>query len=183
MKSNQFLDNFQPSILDKILTFYYKMRGVQIGENSYILFGATLERNLKNISIGKNVIIKPNARICTCNISAEIKIGNNVTIGHYTFIYCSKKITIQNNVMIAPFNYIVDSNHDLKKNELLIFQKNILGEILIEDDVWIGQGCTILKNSTISKGTVIGSKSLVNSITEEMSIYGGIPIKKIGVRR
>lgn len=182
MSNNQFLMHFRPSWLDIINTIYYKLKGSKIGANSYVMFGAKIDRFPKNVCIGENVIIKPNAIICSCNENAIIEIGNNVTIGNYTFIYSSKKIEIRNNIMIAPFCYIVDSNHNTKLDQPMIFQKNIVGDIVINNDVWIGQGSTILLNTEISEGSVIGSNSLVNKNTLPGSINVGIPSKQIATR-
>ena len=183
MKSNQFFDNFKPSLLDRINTFYYRLLGVKIGSSSYIMYGAKLERNIKNIIIGNNVIIKPFTRICSCNDTSIIKIDNYVTIGHYSFIYSSIEISIGSHVMIAPFAYIVDSNHNIDKNDLMIFQKNTSDSIKIESDVWIGQNSTILKGVVISTGSVIGAKSLVSKSTESYEIHAGVPNKLIGLRK
>ena len=35
-------------------------------------------------------------------------------------------------------------------------------EIIIDDDVWLGKGVTVLPGVTIGKGSVIGANSLVN---------------------
>lgn len=53
------------------------------------------------------------------------------------------------------------------------------GPIIVEDDVWIGYGATILSGVTIGKGAVIGAGSVVARDIEPYSIYaGGKIIKK-----
>lgn len=180
---NQFRKNFKPSILDRINTLYYSIRGVEIGNGSFIQWGSKIERFYKNVSIGSNVIIKPGSRICACNSKAKILIGNSTSIGHYTFIYSSKFIKIGSDCMIAPFNYFVDSNHQTTLGVKLMLQENDTEQIIIGDDCWIGQGCTIVMGGNMSNGSILGAKSFLNNSTVENSIYNGIPAKIISKRK
>lgn len=47
------------------------------------------------------------------------------------------------------------------------------GPIILEDDVWIGYGVTILSGVTIGKGTIIGAGSIVRNNIAPYSIYVG----------
>lgn len=147
-----------------------------------------LDRNIKflrfpkNISIADNVVIKEGARICSCNESAQISIGENTTIGYHNFIFASSGISIGSNCLIAPFVYIVDSNHQIAKEKLINEQPNESAPISIGDDVWIASNVTILKGVTIGEGAVIGAHSLVNTDVAPYSIVAGAPIKTIGER-
>jgi acetyltransferase-like isoleucine patch superfamily enzyme len=131
---NQFRTFFKPSILDLLNTFYYRILGVKIGSKSYIMYPSKIIRFPKNVSIGKNTIIKPNVEICACNENSKISIGDFVSVGHYTFIYSSKKISIGNRVMVAPFCYLVDSNHDVSIAKGGLNGLNLVEEIKINDD-------------------------------------------------
>ena len=56
------------------------------------------------------------------------------------------------------------------------------GGIIIEDDVWLGAGVTILDGSHIKRGTIVGANALVSGILDEYSIYGGNPLTKLKSR-
>lgn len=56
------------------------------------------------------------------------------------------------------------------------------GPIIIEDDVWIGYGSTILSGVKLAKGTVVAAGSVVVHSTEPYSVVGGIPAKIIKYR-
>ena len=58
-------------------------------------------------------------------------------------------------------------------------QEHIHEKIIVEDDVWIGSNSTILKGTTLRKGTVIGALTKVDKSTEEYSVYSGNPMVKI----
>ena len=54
--------------------------------------------------------------------------------------------------------------------------------MIIENDVWIGQGATILSGVTIENGAVIGADSLVTKDVRSYEIVGGNPAKHINYR-
>ena len=56
------------------------------------------------------------------------------------------------------------------------------GEIIVEDDVWIGANTVILKNVFIGKGAIVAAGAVVTSNIEEYSIVAGVPARKIGQR-
>ena len=49
----------------------------------------------------------------------------------------------------------------------------------IEDNVWVGFDAIILPGTTIGRGSVIGSKSVVSGIIPEYSVVVGNPAKVI----
>lgn len=53
------------------------------------------------------------------------------------------------------------------------------GEIIIQNDVWIGRGTTIMAGVTIGNGAVVAANSVVTKDVEPYSIVGGVPAKKI----
>lgn len=107
-----------------------------------------------------------------CCVSAKnIHIGNNVFIaGGATFVSTDAQIYIGNDVMFGPNVSIVTGNHRtdvIGKHMIDVHEKREKDDedVVIEDDVWIGMGATILKEVTIGKGSVIGANTLVvNSV-------------------
>ena len=53
------------------------------------------------------------------------------------------------------------------------------GDVNIGNDVWIGDGATILSGITIGDGAIIATKSVVTKNVEPYSIVGGNPAKYI----
>ena len=53
------------------------------------------------------------------------------------------------------------------------------GPVVIEDDVWIGYGATVLSGVHIGQGAVIGACALVTSDVPPYAIVGGTPAKLI----
>lgn len=109
------------------------------------------------------------AGICCC-VGAYSYIGPHVSFGH--FVMMSNHVNIIGNDHISeevgtpsiltgrPENY-----YDLKT--------------VIEDDVWIGQGVTIMRGVTIGEGSIVGANSVVTKDIPPYSIYVGNPAKYI----
>ncbi|MFC3150308.1 acyltransferase [Litoribrevibacter euphylliae] len=179
---SQFHKYFKPRFRDLLITKVIRLLGVDIGKDSYVIFGAKLSRFIKKIKIGSSTVVKSNADLCVCNPDAKITIGNETTIGNYTFVYSSKGIDIGNRCLIAPFVYIVDSNHGIERAEPIRYQENIAKKIKIADDVWIGAHSIITAGSNIGEGAVIAANSVVRSDIGAYEIWAGVPAKKIGDR-
>ena len=56
------------------------------------------------------------------------------------------------------------------------------GPIVLEDDVWIGFGATVLSCVTLGKGSVVGAGALVCGDVPSYAIVAGIPAKVIRYR-
>lgn len=89
--------------------------------------------------------------------------------------------------MAARDVFIRGENHDYSFSELP-FQKrghcakkiNYNGRIysiVIEDNVWLGRGATILSGAHIGKGSVIGAGAVVKKYIPKYSIVIGNPAK------
>jgi acetyltransferase-like isoleucine patch superfamily enzyme len=50
---------------------------------------------------------------------------------------------------------------------------------VIENDVWIGYGSTVLGGVRIGEGSIIGAGSMVTKDVEPYSIYAGVPARKM----
>ena len=65
------------------------------------------------------------------------------------------------------------------KNDNIAVSK---GEIVIEDDVWIGSNSVILSGVKIGRGAVIGAGSIVTKNVPKYAIVAGNPAKVIKMR-
>lgn len=105
--------------------------------------------------------------------SHKISIGNYVSIAEkVTFILDAEHYT--NHISTFPFRVKV-----LKKEESEAFGK---GDIIVDDDVWIGYGATIMSGVRVGQGAVIAAGSLVTQDVPPYSIVGGVPAKLLKKR-
>lgn len=56
------------------------------------------------------------------------------------------------------------------------------GDIIVDDDVWIGYGTTVLSGVHIGQGAVIAASSVVTKDVPPYAIVGGVPAKVIKYR-
>lgn len=181
---------FHIFIFNRIIHFICFCKGIKLGNNikfhgiptirrypnSSIQFGNDCKFNsAKNsISIGLD---QPCAFV-TWTENAAIKFGNNSGASGLK-IDARSTITIGNNVLIGSGCIILDndshSSDPQKRNQYIIPSK----PIRIEDNVFIGTKCLILKGVTIGKNSVIGAGSVVFNDIPENSIALGNPCKVI----
>jgi len=104
-------------------------------------------------------------------------IGKNVYIAQQVTFDSSHiwLIHIGNNVGIAPFTHILA--HDGTTKQYLGYAR--IGMVVIEDNVIIGAGCTILPGVKIGKNSIVGCKSLVVNDIPANCVAAGNPAKYI----
>lgn len=130
----------------------------------------------KKCEIEDNVVFKITQPFSESNY---IAIGERVFVGNGCEFNCSTRIIIGNDCLIASNTTFVDTGHEINNHSLINKQPCVFEEILVEDDVWIGTHCVILKGVTIGKGSVIGAGSVVNKPIPAYQIWAGSPARFI----
>lgn len=126
--------------------------------------------NMDYVSVGRRSYGFIN--VDSYNVGEKLKIGSFCSIGP--------------NVM-----FILNADHRLDTISTYPFRVKVCGEeyeatskgdIIVDDDVWIGYGATILSGVHIGQGAVIASGAVVASDVEPYAIVGGVPAKTIKKR-
>lgn len=118
-----------------------------------------------NVKINSSVILHTTKR-------GTINIGEGTGLSHRVIIAAKEKINIGQKVMIGPNVCIYDHDHRYKTSSNMINSGFITGAIIIEDNVWIGANCVILRGSHIGTGSVIAAGSVVKgSIPANSIVY------------
>ncbi|AGR41748.1 CatB-related O-acetyltransferase [Spiroplasma diminutum] len=71
---------------------------------------------------------------------------------------------------------------EFKVDKKTLIPEKIKGDTIIENDVWIGYGATIMPGIKIGNGAIIAAKSVITKDVEPYSIVGGNPAKLIRMR-
>ena len=83
---------------------------------------------------------------------------------------------IGNNVRIAANTVIIPANHGYDNRKVNICNHTITKKgNIIEDNVWIGTGVTILDGVTVGEGSVIGAGSVVTKDVPQYHVVAGVP--------
>lgn len=177
-------------LVSKIYTFLIKSSFQSFGKKSIIKPFLNFSK-AKFISIGNNVNIGNSCRITVSTSygllktkstsKTKIKIGDYVDIGNNTFISANNNIKIGNHVIMAPNVFITDHDHGYKDITKNLNQQPLTegGYVKIEDNVFLGIKCSILKNVTIGQHSVVGANSVVTKDVPPYSIVAGNPAKII----
>jgi acetyltransferase-like isoleucine patch superfamily enzyme len=134
------------------------------------------------IAIGSRCDIGPGCLI-DAPPTAQLTIGANVKLTAGIIISCANHVEIGDDTLIAEYSCIRDSQHKYFSDHLIRAQPLQLGTITIGKDVWIGRASSILLNTHLADGCVIGAQSLLkNYRTEPNSVYVGNPARIIKMR-
>lgn len=148
----------------------------KIGNNVLISRKSSIYSPTK-IFIGHNVRVDD-----FCVLSGSICIGNYVHIAAYSSLYGGNAgIIIGDYSNISSRVAIYALSDDYSGNSMtnptipekykLVTQK----KVVIDNNVIIGTGSTVLPGVVLSQGTAVGAMSLVKESTEPWGIYCGIP--------
>ncbi len=114
------------------------------------------------------------------SLDAQVEINSSTFLNNAFVIIADKaQIIIGERCLIGPNFFISDSDFHGLELENRGNGRYECGKVIIEDDVFIGDNVRILKSVNVGRGSVIGSGSVVVSDVEPMSVYAGVPAKKI----
>jgi len=184
------------------------LRGAKLEANVEVKGKSTIVDSIlgRNTRLGKNNYVKKTAikgmfsSLEGCKIYA-VNIEGNVTIGKYTALWGPNLDIISGSfeVQIGSFCSIARNvsmqafNHNMNKITTSFVGKNFFneawgnetiskGNIIIENDVWVGAHTVLMGGITLGNGCVVGANSVVTSNVPPYSIVGGSPARIIGKR-
>jgi len=148
---------------------------ISIGVNSVFDDGLTLTAWDKYEYIGGNGINKEN-QIFT----PEITIGDNCIFGAWNHITAINKIKIGDNCLTGKWVTITDNGHgstDVENMKLPPIMRRLhsKGEVVLGNNVWIGDKATILPGVHIGDGAIIAANAVVTKDVPAYSVVAGNP--------
>lgn len=123
----------------------------------------------------------------------SVKVGSGTygVLNVYNFDGTNSSLFIGSYCSIAPsVSFLLDGEHSYLTLSTYPFRKKLMnsgegiskGNIVVEDDVWIGFNATILSGVHIGQGAIVAAGALVVKDVEPYSIVGGVPAKTISYR-
>jgi acetyltransferase-like isoleucine patch superfamily enzyme len=148
---------------DRVTIYQDKLGGaVKLGRGVHLHSDIIIETgDGGQLIIGEDTHIQPR-----CQLSAHkgsIRIGSGVEIAPNCAFY--------------PYDHAVIPGKPIRMQPL-----ETKGDIVIEDEVWLGVGAIVLNGVRIGRGAVIGAGSVVTSDIPENAIAAGVPARVIKMR-
>ena len=139
-------------------------------KNSYNIFSGLKVSLLRlfGAKIGKGVLIKPSVNI---KYPWKLEILDNVWIGEEVWIDNLAIVKIGNNVCLSQGAYLLCGNHNYKKTTFDL----MIGEITLEDGVWIGAQTVVCPGVTCRSHSILTVGSVATHDMDEYTIYQGNP--------
>ncbi|RME76557.1 MAG: acyltransferase [Chloroflexi bacterium] len=143
--------------------------------------GVKIEKRHGKLIAGGVCVIRPDCRIAVVgqpDSPACLSIGEGTEIGDRTIINVARSVTIGARCSISWDCDISDTDFHqviLKGGET----PPVTAAVVIEDDVWIGSHCIILKGVTIGHHSVVAAGSVVHRSVPPYSLVAGNPARRI----
>lgn len=119
--------------------------------------------------------------LCTWQSGAVLQIGENFAMTGGSII-AAERVVIGNNVNVGANTTIMDTDfHPLDiQARRLDSQPARTAPVIIEDDVFIGMNCLVLKGVRLGRGSVVGAGSVVTKDVPPSTMVAGNPARLIG---
>ena len=158
-----------------------------VGEKVFIERPCKLQGGaLSHINIGSYVKIQSHSILGCWDyygeqfFSPSISIGNYCKIGEYNHISACNKVTIGDGLLTGRYVYIGDNSHGgftIEESHIPPAERKLKskGEIVIGDNVWIGDKATILSGVHIGDGVIIAANAVVTKDVPAYTLVAGVP--------
>jgi acetyltransferase-like isoleucine patch superfamily enzyme len=107
----------------------------------------------------------------------EIRVGRNVFVNQNCTFYDLGGLDLADEVTIGPYVGIITSGHPLEPSQRRAV--TIGNPIVIERNVWIATGATIVGGVTIGENSVVAAGSVVTKDVPPNALVGGNPARVI----
>jgi lipopolysaccharide O-acetyltransferase len=169
---------------------FYKISTIIFFSNSRLIRLPLIIRGKTNIDFGSRLTTGVGCRLEAYNNKKSMKsliFGKNIQLNDYVHITAMNKVVIGDNVLMASKIYISDCSHGFYDGEELnsspdqhpIDRSYKISDVIIGDNVWLGEFVSVMPGVTIGKGAIIGANSVVTKDIPANTIAVGSPAKVI----
>jgi acetyltransferase-like isoleucine patch superfamily enzyme len=116
-----------------------------------------------------------------------LTIGRNVNFSDSVHVACINRVAIGDGVLAGSKVIITDHNHGSYMGPVQTSpeQRPALRplfsrcQVVVGDNVWLGDGVAVLPGAEIGRGAIIGANSVVNGLIPALCIAAGAPARPI----
>ncbi|WP_279107393.1 acyltransferase, partial [Gordonia paraffinivorans] len=110
----------------------------------------------------------------------SLKIGDKTVFGCNNVINAYLDIEIGGSTLVADWCYICDFDHKMDDVNLPIKDQGIVkGPVRIGPDTWVAAKVSVLRNTIVGRGCVLGSHAVVKGEIPDYSIAVGAPARAV----
>ncbi len=143
---------------------------LRVGEHTVVRGELFILRHGGAIEIGEWCYVGASTRIWS---AARVTIGARVLIAHACEIHDWNAHPIDARARHRHFRDILTTGHPAQLDDAPSTP------VVIEDDVWIGFGSTVLKGVTIGRGSIVAARSLVTESVPPGVLVAGSPARVV----
>lgn len=183
--------NVVKGILDNALrvllwTPMFKSQVEYVGRYLYLFGGMPYLAGPLHIELGDHCRLSGKTTItgrCVSHITPTLSIGDNCDIGWMTTIAVGSTVRLGNNVRMAGQCFLagypghpLDAKARAEGKPDEDFQ---VGDIILEDDVWLATGVSVMAGVTIGTGAIIAAQSVVTHDIPPFVLAAGCPARVV----
>lgn len=120
--------------------------------------------------LGQRVTLLPGTKVTSPH---KVTLGQDILVSHEGWLQASGGLTLGSRIMMGPRVMLLTANHDL------LTRMTQTAPIVVEDDVWIGAGSTVLPGVRIGKGAIVAAGAVVTKDVPAFTVVGGVPARVI----
>ncbi|WP_020105507.1 acyltransferase [Nocardia sp. 348MFTsu5.1] len=173
------------------LVRYYRLARFKLANPHIILRGM--------VFLGKNVEIHSTPELARMEIGrwvhigdgnsircheGSLRIGDKVVFGQNNVVNAYLDIEIGASTLIADWCYICDFDHKMDDITVAIKDQGIVkGPVRVGPDTWIATKVSVLRNTIVGRGCVLGAHAVVKGTIGDFSIAVGSPARVVKNRK
>lgn len=172
-------------LLNKLYNLCFLKRYNIIADYSSYIYGLKYMK-IGSLNLGRNCRIEMIDEYNNKVFKPQLIIGDNVIMNDRVHIGCAKYIKIGDNCLFASNIYISDHNHGVYKGKKTSDTKQNVIErdldnntVIIENNVWLGEGVAVLPGARIGDNSIIGAHAVVIGDIPSNCIAVGAPAKVV----
>ncbi|MGJ0120585.1 acyltransferase [Williamsia sp. MIQD14] len=160
----------------------FRMANPHIVLRGMVFLGRNVEIHatpeLSRMEIGRWVHIGDGNSI-RCH-EGSLRIGDKAVFGANNVVNAYLDVEIGASTLVADWCYICDFDHRMDDITVPIKDQGIVkGPVRIGPDTWIAAKVSVLRNTIVGRGCVLGSHAVVRGVVPDFSIAVGAPAKVV----
>ena len=137
-----------------------------------------------SVQVDDDVDFGPRTFFSTGGEGGVIRVGSHSHCAPGCVLYGGGGLTIGEYCNIAAHVVLATVQHDPARHEVpMATAPSQAGPITVERDVWIGANATIMMDTFVAEGCIVGANAALTRSTEPYGLYGGVPARRIRDRQ